>query len=243
MHKEFSLDDTLIMVVDDDPLIQESLRLQLEKAGYSVNVYGDGISALGGVKTNRPDLIILDIKMPGLDGYEVCERLKNSEDNRDIPVLMLTAYGSLDHIIKGLEMGADDYVSKPFEFEELMVRIKSLLRMRSIERELRDRETNLARVQTMGQLLVTMAHHINNSLAVISGRAQATKSDNVEMVEKMKKACLKESRKIQAVLKSLEEMARQMKINTTNYAGVTEAMIDIEKDIQQKLEGMKLESN
>ncbi|MBU0517936.1 response regulator [bacterium] len=236
MQKDFSFNDALIIVVDDDPLIQESLQLRLERSGYHLAVFGDGESALRGVEDARPDLIILDLKMPGMDGYEVCRRLKGSEDLRYIPILMLTAYGSLDHIVKGLDLGADDYVSKPFEFEELMVRIKSLLRMRHIEKELRDKETHLARVQTMGQLLVTLAHHINNSLAVISGRAQATKSDNVAMVDKMKKACLKESLKIEAVLKSLEEMANEMKISTTSYAGVSSAMIDVEEEIMQKLE-------
>lgn len=224
-----------ILVADDEPIIQDVLRARLERAGYSVEAASTGKETLVKVTAHKPDLLILDIKMPGMDGYEVCQRIRQNEETRALPILMLTAYGGVDHVVQGLEMGADDYVTKPFQGEEVLMRVRSLLRVRQIERELREKETFLARVETLGQLLVTMAHYINNSLAIISGRAQATKENNPEQLRQLKDACVKETARIDAVIKSLEDMARKMKISTAAYAGIEDAMLDIEEEIKRKL--------
>lgn len=225
----------LILVADDEPIIVEVLKTKLEKAGYSVEIASNGKAALKKIADLTPDLLILDIKMPEMDGYEVCQRIRQNEDTRGLPILMLTAYGGVDHIVQGLEMGADDYVTKPFQSEEVLMRVRSLLRVRRIEKELREKETFLARVETLGQLLVTIAHHINNSLAIISGRAQATKEGNSEQLQQLKDACTKETARIDAVIKSLEDMANKMKISTASYAGIEDAMLDIEAEIKRKL--------
>lgn len=151
---------------------------------------------------------------------------------------MLTAYGGIDHIVAGLVAGADDYVTKPFHIEEVLLRVRSLLRARQIERELREKETRLARIETMGQLLVTLAHHINNSLTILSGRAQVLDARNPEQAQKLKEACLLQARRIEAVLKSLRSMAHQMKLSTASYAGMDNAMMDIEQEITQRLAEM-----
>jgi DNA-binding response OmpR family regulator len=135
-----------------------------------------------------------------------------------------------------MEAGADDYISKPYEIEEVLVRARALLRMREIERDLREKETRLAKIETTSQLMVTMTHHINNSLAIINGRAQVTKLDKPAGVRKLIDACKKETQRISAVLESLEDMADQMQYATTSYAGTEDAMIDIEDDIKRRLE-------
>ncbi|MCX6639748.1 MAG: response regulator [bacterium] len=224
-----------ILIADDDLLIQEVLSTKLERAGFEVIVAGDGEEALRMISERQPDILLLDIKMPGPDGYEICRRLRAAEATRALPILMITAYGGTDYIVKGIEIGADDYITKPFDMEEVLVRVRSLLRMRRIERQLREKESHLARIEVVGQLLVTMAHYINNSLAVISGRAQALKDDNPEQARKLREACFKQTRKISAVLESLEAMAKHMKISTTSYAGMENAMLDIEKEIQERL--------
>lgn len=228
-----------ILVADDDPLIQEVLQTKMEKSGYRVKSALDGEKTLASIQQEIPDLLILDIKMPGLDGLEICRRLRAEEKTLTLPILMLTAYGGVDHIIKGLEAGADDYVTKPFQMEEVMMRVRALLRMRDIERQLREKESHLARVRTVGQLLVTMAHHINNSLAVIKGRAQSLKAGDSGQVERFKETCLQQTRRIQAVLKSLEDLARQMEISTTSYAGSHLEMLDIDEEINRRLREMK----
>ncbi|RJP79171.1 MAG: hybrid sensor histidine kinase/response regulator [Candidatus Zixiibacteriota bacterium] len=224
-----------LLVVDDDAMIREVLQTRLERAGYRVTPAGSGEEALAAVAAGLPDLVVLDVRMPGIDGYEVCRRLRAAEETRTLPVLMLTAYGGVDHTIQGLKAGADDYVSKPFHPEEVLMRIRALLRMRRIESELREKEIHRARAETLSQLLVTMAHHINNSLAVIEGRAQVTKPDNAEQAQRLKDACVQQSRRIQAVLASLESLVRQVKLDTVHYAGSTLTMLDIEAEIRKRL--------
>lgn len=225
----------LILVADDDPQIREVLSTKLERSGYRVEMAENGEEVLSRIAERQPDLLILDIKMPGIDGYQVCQRLRETPATQALPILILTAYGGIEHVIKGLNAGADDYVTKPFHVEEVNVRVRSLLRMKQIEKELRDKEAHLVRIETVGQLLVTMAHYINNSLAIVSGRAQALKSDDPKQAQKLKEACLKQTQRIEAVLESLKSMAQQMKISTTTYVGLDDAMLDIEDEIKRRL--------
>jgi len=116
-----------ILIVDDDPEIVGFLKRGLIFEGYGVDTAGDGIEALAKVRDREPDLIILDIMMPGLDGMEVSQRLRRASD---VPVLMLTARGTVADRVAGLDSGADDYLVKPFAFDELLARVRALLRRR-----------------------------------------------------------------------------------------------------------------
>jgi len=118
---------TTILIVDDDPEIISFLRRGLVFEGYSVEAAVDGSEALARLRDKEPDLVILDIMMPGIDGIEVAKRLRQVSD---IPILMLTAKGTLADKVAGFNSGADDYLVKPFEFDELLVRLKSLLKRR-----------------------------------------------------------------------------------------------------------------
>ncbi|MCY3712776.1 MAG: response regulator [Gemmatimonadetes bacterium] len=120
-----------ILVVDDEPDIVEIIQYNLEKSGFDVIVAGDGPAALEKVRDETPDLIVLDLMLPGLEGTDVCRILKQDERTRSIPILMLTAKSEeIDRII-GLELGADDYVVKPFSPREIALRIRNILRRRS----------------------------------------------------------------------------------------------------------------
>ncbi len=116
-----------ILVVDDDPRITALLRRGLEYEGFEVAAARDGAQGLALAQAGRPDLVILDVMMPGLDGFEVCRRLRASSD---VPILMLTARDEVADRVAGLELGADDYLVKPFAFEELIARVRALLRRR-----------------------------------------------------------------------------------------------------------------
>jgi DNA-binding response OmpR family regulator len=115
-------------VVDDDPTVAEVVTGYLQRAGYQVDRAADGHQALAGAAAGRPDLVVLDLMLPGLDGLEVCRRLRATEHGADLPVVMLTAKGDEADRILGLELGADDYVTKPFSPRELVLRIQSVLR-------------------------------------------------------------------------------------------------------------------
>ncbi|MEV4441449.1 response regulator transcription factor [Streptomyces sp. NPDC049577] len=114
-----------ILVVDDDPTVAEVVTGYLHRAGHTVDHAADGPTALERAALQRPDLVVLDLMLPGIDGLEVCRRLRA---DRPVPVIMLTARGDEDDRIAGLELGADDYVTKPFSPRELVLRVESVLR-------------------------------------------------------------------------------------------------------------------
>ena len=114
-----------ILVVDDDTNICELLRLYLEKEGYVVKIVNDGVSAINAFKQENPDLSLLDIMIPKLDGWQVCREIRKFSDK---PIIMLTAKGETFDKVLGLELGADDYVTKPFDTKEVVARIKAVLR-------------------------------------------------------------------------------------------------------------------
>jgi DNA-binding response OmpR family regulator len=116
---------TRIMIVDDEPPIVDLLAYNLEQAHYQVVVARDGVEAVQKARTERPDLIILDLMLPRLDGLEVCRAIRRE---RDVPIIMLTARDAEVDRVVGLELGADDYVVKPFSVRELMARVRSVLR-------------------------------------------------------------------------------------------------------------------
>jgi DNA-binding response OmpR family regulator len=115
-----------VIVVDDDPTVSDVVRRYLERAGFEVTMAADGPAALAAVGARRPDLVVLDLMLPGIDGLEVCRRLR--EQDADLPVIMLTALGEESDRLVGLSLGADDYVTKPFSPRELVLRVQSVLR-------------------------------------------------------------------------------------------------------------------
>jgi DNA-binding response OmpR family regulator len=115
-----------VLVVDDDPTVSDVVRRYLERAGYLVSHAADGPAALDSFARERPDLVVLDLMLPGIDGLEVCRRLQRS--GAGVPVVMLTALGEEADRVLGLQLGADDYVTKPFSPRELVLRVQSVLR-------------------------------------------------------------------------------------------------------------------
>ena len=125
-----------ILVVDDDRAVRDSLRRSLTFNGYTVELAVDGLDALEKVAAARPDALVLDVMMPRLDGLEVCRRLRSTGD--DLPILVLTARDSVSERVAGLDAGADDYLPKPFALEELLARMRALLRRRAAPEEASD---------------------------------------------------------------------------------------------------------
>lgn len=117
-----------ILIVEDEEHIQELLRFNLQNNGYEAMVASDGLLGLTMAKENRPDLILLDLMLPKMDGLDVCRAVKSDPLTQGIPIIMLTAKGSETDKVLGLELGADDYMTKPFSIRELMARVKVVLR-------------------------------------------------------------------------------------------------------------------
>ncbi|HUS17363.1 MAG TPA: response regulator transcription factor [Chloroflexia bacterium] len=136
-----------ILAVDDDTGILDLLRRGLTYEGYTVDAMEDGEAALAQARDQPPDLVVLDWMLPGLDGLEVCRRLRAGGD---VPILLLTARGGVPDKVAGLDSGADDYLVKPFEFDELLARVRALLRRRQAA-------ANSAAVLRVGRLAITPA--------------------------------------------------------------------------------------
>lgn len=117
-----------IVVLEDEPHITELLTHLFEKEGYLVRSYNDGITGFQKIKEEKPDILVLDLMIPGMDGLEVCKKVRGDTAVSSLPILMLTAKGEESNKIIGLELGADDYMSKPFSQKELLSRVKAVLR-------------------------------------------------------------------------------------------------------------------
>ncbi len=117
-----------ILIAEDEPDTANLLQFHLQRRGYHTTVASDGLNALNLTFERRPDLVILDLMLPKLHGFEVCRMLKSSPSTRHIPVFMLTAMASAENKVHGFTLGTNDYMTKPFEVSELLARIESLLR-------------------------------------------------------------------------------------------------------------------
>ncbi len=146
-----------ILVVEDDPRLGPSLKKGLERNHYAVDLAIDGEEALLFGQTVPYDLIVLDVLLPGLNGFEVCRQLRR--EKRTMPILLLTALGEVDHRVTGLDMGADDYLTKPFAFRELEARIRALLR--------RESPTKTMELHFMDIILDTSTHEVRRGERVI----------------------------------------------------------------------------
>ncbi|MBU7583247.1 MAG: response regulator [Nostoc sp. TH1S01] len=154
-----------ILVVDDVPINIKILLEILTQAGYRVSVAKNGKSALEKVEEAIPNLILLDVMMPGMDGFETCRLLKANPKTKDIPIIFMTALSEPVSKIKGLQLGAVDYITKPIEHEEVLARINVHLELRRTQLKLAQEE----KMSSLGQLVAGIAHEINNPVNFISG--------------------------------------------------------------------------
>lgn len=159
-----------IMVVDDTPANLKLLDTTLTKQGYRVLTMPRGELALKAARRNRPDLILLDINMPGLNGFEVCQELKKDDDLRDIPVLFISAYTEVDDKMKAFSVGGVDYVSKPFQEEEVLARVRTHLELSRQKLELEQKNEELIQLNGLRENLTHMIiHDLRTPLTAING--------------------------------------------------------------------------
>ena len=142
-----------ILVVDDEPDLLELVQYNLAQTGYDVTCVGSGEEALAAVGSSRPDLVVLDVLLPGMDGLDVCKKLKGDAQTSAIPIVMLTARGDEADVVTGLEVGADDYLPKPFSPRVLLARVKAALR-----RQHQDSVTD-ADIMVRGGLVISPGEH------------------------------------------------------------------------------------
>ena len=168
-----------ILVVDDQPINVQLLRRKLEREGIQVVSAYSGIEALELVQQNKPDLILLDVMMPDMDGIEVCERLQADEELRGIPVIFITARNNKESKLEGLNVGAVDYITKPIDLDETLARVQTQLRFVAINRQVLDLTRRLEESRksaTIGAVTQGIAHNLNNLLGVVIGYLDLVKA-------------------------------------------------------------------
>jgi two-component system, sensor histidine kinase and response regulator len=178
-----------ILVVDDQPINVQLLKRKLEREGMAVTAAYSGQEALDLIAANKPDLILLDVMMPEMDGVEVCQRLQADSSTKSIPVIFITARTTKEGKIEGLGAGAVDYITKPIDLDETLARVQTQLRFVQINRELIDLQRRLGdsrRAATIGAVTQGIAHNLNNLLGVVIGYVDLIKAyhEKPELVKK-----------------------------------------------------------
>lgn len=202
----------VILIVDDQSTNLKILSSVLSKQ-YSLSLANSGQNALKYLENNIPDLILLDIMMPDMDGYEVCNRIKKIDHIKDIPVVFLTAKTDIEDVVKGFDCGAVDYITKPFNITELLVRVRNHLNMQETRNQLRQANVELKKInQEKDRLFSIIAHDLRGPLSGFSTLSQLLlaeiRANNLAMIERYAAAMQQSSAVTLELLQNLMEWAR-----------------------------------
>jgi signal transduction histidine kinase len=221
-----------ILIVDDTPTNLKVLFTVLNQSGFKVSIAKSGESALEKVKEALPDLILLDVMMPGIDGFETCRRLKASLKTKDIPVIFMTVLSEVVDKVKGLKLGAVDYITKPIEQEEVLARINVHLELRKAQLRLVQEE----KMSALGQLVAGVAHEINNPVNFIYGNllhAQRDVNDLLKLVRLYETYTPNSIPEIQAYLEEIDweflkddlpQLLHSMKVGAERILGIVRSL-------------------
>ncbi len=221
-----------ILVVDDQPDNVFILQDRLENEGYEVITAYDGPTGIEKTLSESPDLVLLDVMMPGMSGFEACKKITENEETKDIPVILITALTGVEDIKEGLNAGAFDYIKKPFNKTELLARIKSALRFR---------ETNLIyleieKIKTYAATIVTANHEIKQPLTLINLSVSAIRRE-LSKDDLNREAILKRvdiiDNAAKSIIEILEKLSSIKKPKFTDYVNNTQ-MIDINEQSENK---------
>jgi len=206
-----------ILVVDDQPINIKLLQRKLERQGMEVQVAYNGRECLEVVEADPPDLILLDVMMPEMDGIEACEKLKQNDETDDIPIIFITAKSSKEGKLEGLNVGAVDYITKPIDLEETLARVKTQLRFQEINREnllLQTRLGEIRRAAAVGAITQGIAHNLNNLLGVVVGYLDLLKNgfDSPDMVKRSVSLMDQAIQRMVTIIRQLSTIANEEKV-------------------------------
>jgi DNA-binding response OmpR family regulator len=231
-----------ILIVDDEPINLEFFDVMLSKLGFQVEKAVDGEEALEKVQASNPDLIILDNIMPKLSGWEVTRTLKHDPEYRrfrNTPIIMFSAMNEVKDRIEGFEQGVDDYITKPFNFSEVLARIRAVLRSRELSRQLNRREKRIAVVESLNNSLMFFTQHIKKPISELLALAETTDSHDAAGVERLRELISKEAGEILATLRGLEDEVSELQGKGEKLKRGDLSVDDLEKKLRKHLRNWK----
>lgn len=210
-----------ILVVDDQPINVKLLQRKLEREGMNVLTAFNGQQCLEIVEETMPDLILLDVMMPEMDGIEVCSRLKLNEETQSIPIIFITAKSTKEGKLEGLGVGGADYITKPIDLDETLARVNTQLRIQEIHRqnlELSERLADARQTAAIGAITQGIAHNLNNLLGVVVGYLDLIKSgyDSPDMVRRSTLLMDQAIQRMVVIVRQLSTIATEENVPTTS---------------------------
>lgn len=216
------IEQSTLLIVDDNPTNLELLLDTLKDSGFKVLVARDGPSTFQRLGHALPDLILLDVLMPGMNGFEVCRKLKENKETREIPVIFMTSLDDTGNKIKGFQAGAVDYVTKPFQQEEVLARVATHLSLRRLQQQLQQKNVELARAnveleernQELDTFAQTVAHELKNPLGLVMGFAEiiAREAPLPDDLRRLLEVIAKSGRKMRIIINELLLLAGMRKV-------------------------------
>ena len=231
-----------ILIVDDEPINLEFFDVMLTKLNFEVEKAADGEEALEKVKSGNPDLIILDNIMPKLSGWEVTRMLKQDPEYRkfrNTPIIMFSAMNEVKDRIDGFEAGVDDYITKPFNFSEVLARIRAVLRNRELTKQLMRREKRIAVVETMNNSLVFFTQHIKKPISDLLTLADKTDGAEGADVQKLIQTIRTEGREILATIGGLEDEVEELQSRGEKLRRGDMSLEELERKLRKHLRNWK----
>lgn len=231
-----------ILIVDDEQINLDFFEVMLTKLGFEVAKASDGEEALDAVRESDPDLIVLDNIMPKLSGWEVTRILKRDDEYRDyagVPIIMFSAMDDVKDKIEGFELGVEDYITKPFNFSEVLARIKAVLRNHELSEQVVQRERRIALIESLNNSLVYFTEHLKEPMEGLSAAADAVDASDADSVRSFVELVRKQARQTLATLEGLEEEISEL---TRKGAEIREGEItldDLEDKYQKHLQNLK----
>ena len=231
-----------ILIVDDEPINLEFFDVMLSKLGFRIEKAADGEEALQKVLDTDPDLIILDNIMPRLSGWEVTKKLKQDKayrKYRQTPIIMFSAMDEVRDKIEGLELGVDDYITKPFNFSEVLARIRAVLRNRELTRQVSRRERRLAVVESLNNSLIFFTQHIKGPISELLAAADGLDPADQNKVGELIRLVRTRGAEILATLQGLEEEIEELQVKGNRLKRGDLTLEDLETKLKKHLGNWK----
>jgi DNA-binding response OmpR family regulator len=225
-----------ILIVDDEPINLDFFDVMLSKLGFVVEKAEDGEEALEKLKESNPDLIILDNIMPKISGWEVTRIIKTSDEYKEykeIPIIMFSAMDDVQDKIEGFGLGVEDYITKPFNFSEVLARIKAVLRNREIAKQLLRKERRLAAFDSLNKSLIYFTKHLKEPVNTVLKAAKDVDLDNKKGLEDFVQKVIKESEVTLATLDGLEDEVKELEQAEELDAKGDQILKDLEEKFQK----------